>query len=291
MIYELNDDEENWLQGVADMRMVKESPTSSAVHVDSLMGNQGRSPRKRKRKKEGLVDAIESLEKAENVPTDKELYARVKAEAKKKFDVYPSAYANAWLVREYKSRGGKYRVQSLEKQAAQRIVEIKVEMRKASFASRSEAGRYAANQRWKNNTKEDMAPSEAVKGNSGREIDMNRVALLGKQDQIDGMREMATSPEDFGRRVDRFIDVQAERGINLTTKRHKNETSDGRRVVPSKLHEDDRMSIEDTSTPDERQQRIDEIASSGFYAGKNIFWSPPRKKVNELERLGIISRA
>ena len=30
-------------------------------------------------------------------PTNKALYNRVKAEAKRKFDVYPSAYANAWL--------------------------------------------------------------------------------------------------------------------------------------------------------------------------------------------------
>jgi hypothetical protein len=51
----------------------------------------------------------EKIEKA-NVPTDPELYARVKAAAKAKFDVYPSAYANAWLVREYKRRGGGYRV-------------------------------------------------------------------------------------------------------------------------------------------------------------------------------------
>jgi len=29
--------------------------------------------------------------------------------AKRKFDVYPSAYANAWLVREYKKKGGKYK--------------------------------------------------------------------------------------------------------------------------------------------------------------------------------------
>ena len=49
--------------------------------------------------------------KGANIPTDKELYARVKAEAKKKFNVYPSAYANAWLVREYKKRGGGYRVE------------------------------------------------------------------------------------------------------------------------------------------------------------------------------------
>ena len=42
-------------------------------------------------------------------PTNKALYARVKAEAKRKFKVYPSAYANGWLVRTYKKRGGGYR--------------------------------------------------------------------------------------------------------------------------------------------------------------------------------------
>jgi len=41
-------------------------------------------------------------------PVNRALYERVKREAKKKFDVYPSIYANSWLVREYKKRGGKY---------------------------------------------------------------------------------------------------------------------------------------------------------------------------------------
>jgi|TARA_R100001129_G_scaffold150932_1_gene113081 hypothetical protein len=41
-------------------------------------------------------------------PTNPALYARVKSEAKRKFKVYPSAYANGWLVRTYKARGGKY---------------------------------------------------------------------------------------------------------------------------------------------------------------------------------------
>jgi hypothetical protein len=43
------------------------------------------------------------------VPTNPTLYARVKAEAKRKFKVYPSAYANGWLVKTYKARGGRYR--------------------------------------------------------------------------------------------------------------------------------------------------------------------------------------
>ena len=44
------------------------------------------------------------------VPTNPALYARVKAEAKRKFKVYPSAYANGWLVKTYKQRGGRYRM-------------------------------------------------------------------------------------------------------------------------------------------------------------------------------------
>lgn len=49
--------------------------------------------------------------KSKNVPTNPDLYARIKAQARQKFNVYPSAYANAWLVREYKKRGGGYRVE------------------------------------------------------------------------------------------------------------------------------------------------------------------------------------
>ena len=33
-----------------------------------------------------------------NVPVNKALYSRVKAEAKRKFKVYPSAYANGYAV-------------------------------------------------------------------------------------------------------------------------------------------------------------------------------------------------
>jgi hypothetical protein len=41
-------------------------------------------------------------------PTNKKLYNSKVALAKKKFDVWPSAYASAWVVKEYKKAGGKY---------------------------------------------------------------------------------------------------------------------------------------------------------------------------------------
>jgi hypothetical protein len=39
-------------------------------------------------------------------PNNPALWSRVKSEAKKKFDVYPSAYANAWAAKQYKAKGG-----------------------------------------------------------------------------------------------------------------------------------------------------------------------------------------
>jgi hypothetical protein len=41
-------------------------------------------------------------------PLDRDLYADVVAEAKSRFDVWPSAYASGWVVKTYKARGGRY---------------------------------------------------------------------------------------------------------------------------------------------------------------------------------------
>ena len=40
-----------------------------------------------------------------NVPTNPSKWAYYKGQAKKKFDVYPSAYANAWAAKKYKAAG------------------------------------------------------------------------------------------------------------------------------------------------------------------------------------------
>ena len=44
-----------------------------------------------------------------NVPTNPALWSRAKAAAKSKYDVYPSAYANGFAAKWYKSRGGGWR--------------------------------------------------------------------------------------------------------------------------------------------------------------------------------------
>ena len=57
----------------------------------------GKKKKKKARKKGGAK------------PTNPALYARVKAEAKRKFKVWPASYASAYLTKTYKKRGGGYR--------------------------------------------------------------------------------------------------------------------------------------------------------------------------------------
>ena len=52
-----------------------------------------------------ISEAVENLFE-KNKPTNPALWARAKAAARSKFDVYPSAYANGWAAKWYKGKGG-----------------------------------------------------------------------------------------------------------------------------------------------------------------------------------------
>ena len=59
--------------------------------------------------KEITIEEKLNLFMEKNVPTDPGKWAYYKAQAKKKFDVYPSAYANGWAAKMYKKAGGGWR--------------------------------------------------------------------------------------------------------------------------------------------------------------------------------------
>ena len=65
---------------------------------------QGKKPIRVKTEGLALSPLVEK-----NVPTNPSLWAAKKAAAKRKFDVYPSAYANGWAARQYKKAGGGWR--------------------------------------------------------------------------------------------------------------------------------------------------------------------------------------
>jgi hypothetical protein len=80
-------------------------PFNKATHADKIAGA---TKNKRVAAKKGRKITKKKSKRSGAKPKNAALYARVKAEAKRKFKVYPSAYANAWLVRTYKKRGGTY---------------------------------------------------------------------------------------------------------------------------------------------------------------------------------------
>ena len=57
---------------------------------------------------ENLIERLNYLLE-KNVAVDASKWAYYKSQAKKKFDVYPSAYANAWAAKMYKKAGGKWK--------------------------------------------------------------------------------------------------------------------------------------------------------------------------------------
>jgi len=68
------------------------------------------------KRRDNMAKAVDRLTKEDiqpldekNKPTNPELWSRAVAQAKSKFDVYPSAYANGWAAKWYKERGGGWR--------------------------------------------------------------------------------------------------------------------------------------------------------------------------------------
>lgn len=72
-------------------------------------GNKPINVSNRLDKKESIMKLPNGYLTEKNVPTDPKKWAAAKAQAKAKFDVYPSAYANAWASKKYKSMGGSWR--------------------------------------------------------------------------------------------------------------------------------------------------------------------------------------
>ena len=96
----------------ANQGATKEKETKFHTKLDKLVHNTfGKSPKEMKK------EEVEQLDE-KNKPTNPELWSRAKALARSKFDVYPSAYANGWAAKWYKSKGGGWRSVSEETEKA-----------------------------------------------------------------------------------------------------------------------------------------------------------------------------
>jgi hypothetical protein len=108
---------EHLMEAIEGMIEVPEEESDSPEMEDSYGMYDTRPIEKYEDMEEKAKDKFKDVIKPrKGEPSNKELYARIVSEAKRKFDTYPSAYANGWVVQEYKRRGGKYNVSKSEGQ-------------------------------------------------------------------------------------------------------------------------------------------------------------------------------
>jgi hypothetical protein len=85
-----------------------DSEVAMAMYDSSIGKSQEKEDEMEKAKKPNYGEMIQPR-RGGSTPSNPRLYARVVQAAKDKFDVYPSAVANSWVVQEYKRRGGTYK--------------------------------------------------------------------------------------------------------------------------------------------------------------------------------------
>ena len=96
-------DKRKWMkkQSIAVKEIVKQTPT----FVELPAGFKKYAKKEDHPEIYQVKESVEQIDE-KNVPTKPALWAKFKAQAKAKFDVYPSAYANGWAAKQYKAAGG-----------------------------------------------------------------------------------------------------------------------------------------------------------------------------------------
>ena len=79
-------------------------------------------------------EQVEYLDE-KNLPTNPSLWSKAKSMARSKFDVYPSAYANGWAAKWYKSKGGGWKKSAKESYEQERQLPTFSQFREAATYS------------------------------------------------------------------------------------------------------------------------------------------------------------
>ena len=132
-----------------------------------------------------------------NVPTNPSKWSYYKGQAKKKFDVYPSAYANAWAAKKYKAAGGGWK---------------KEQIGEASMTANLDGGEgppktpYAFQSKKKRKQDKDKEDAIATAGGymkvnedySGMFIEISKAIKVNRPDGLNAIRDLADE-YDIGR--------------------------------------------------------------------------------------------
>ena len=129
-----------------------------------------------------------------NVPTNPSKWSYYKGQAKKKFDVYPSAYANAWAAKKYKAAGGGWKKEQIGEASVTGNLDGGEGPPKTPYAFQSKK------KRKQDKDKEDAIATAGgyMKVNedySGMFIEISKAIKVNRPDELNAIRDLADEYE------------------------------------------------------------------------------------------------
>lgn len=135
---------------------------------------------------EELLLDIQTLEE-KNVPTNPKLWSKYKAQAKSKFDVYPSAYANGWAAKMYKKAGGGWKTVKEETELEEKIEDMDMGEVIKDF-QKSDAPQFKGKSKEKRREMAIAAKLSKEETEEETTVDMNNPFAAAKKNKLDEYR-------------------------------------------------------------------------------------------------------
>ena len=150
---------------------------------------------------EELLLDIQTLEE-KNVPTNPKLWSKYKAQAKAKFDVYPSAYANGWAAKMYKKAGGGWKTVSEDVELEEKIEDMDMGEVIKDF-QKSDAPQFKGKSKEKRREMAIAAKLSKEETEEETTVDMNNPFAAAKKEKLDEyrMKKPGAEAEDSRQRA------------------------------------------------------------------------------------------
>jgi len=206
--------------------------------------------------REERVNEEDLVEGSKNEPTNPELWSRAKVAAKRKYDVYPSAYANAYASKWYKDKGGGWRKKKKpKKESLENII--------------------------RNLVKEEMGVQEKVHKDSGlgkwfgeKWVDISRKKKSGGHPECGASADKGKRKSDSSKAYPKCVKKSKAQSM---TKKEKESATRRKRAKPNKPGKPDNTATDKTKK--EAYTGIDDKTGRGEPKGGSKAFQKSRKKV------------
>jgi hypothetical protein len=205
----------------------------------------------RMKQQRAQTEEVESIDE-KNVPTSPEKWARAKAQAKSKFAVYPSAYANGWASKKYKAMGGGWKSVSEETEQVDELTSEAWDNSATKIKKSLNAGTYKSKPTALDKFR--AAAAERAKKHDAAEKEMKARHAAGKEDMkgsIDRLEKQLNKEETINEVSKSEVDHHFNQWSNSEHAPYNSDAGDDNKVHQSALRY-----LSSTNVPKEKHEKL-----------------------------------